>query len=301
VATDGFIRHLRHRLAGPFTGERARAAAGVPFRLDYLLTRPRRANEAMIRAACRAAYLGEETSLARVLGRYKMYLDSRDVGMSGHLLLDGFWEMWLTEAMARLVRPGMTVADVGANLGYYTLLMAELVGEHGHVHAFEPNAALAARLRDSISINVAAGRATVHEVALSDSADGADIVIPRGEPKNGTLVATGLWPGAVPVATLRMDALDALARVDVIKIDVEGAEEAVWRGLHGILARGRPMTIFLEFTAARYADPAAFLAAIAAQGFSLAVIELSGEWRTIDAATLLTRDPTVDQTLLLRR
>lgn len=299
--TGGIIQHLRHRLAGPFTGERALAKAGTQFRLDYLLTRPRRVNEAIIRAACRAAYLGEDTSLARVLGRYKMYLDSRDVGMSGNLLLDGFWEMWLTEAMARIVRPGMTVADVGANLGYFTLLMADLVGEHGHVHAFEPNGALAARLRDSVSINVAVGRTTVHEVALSDGDGGGDIVIPKGEPKNGTLVATGTWPGALPVATMRMDALAALGDVDVVKIDVEGAEEAVWRGMAGIFARGRPMTIFLEFASIRYPDAAGFLAEIAAHGFSLAVIELSGEWRTIDAATLLARPGTIDQMLLLRR
>ncbi len=295
------MRQLRHRLAAPFTGERSRAAAGTQFKLDYLLTRPRRVNEAMIRASCRAAYLGADTALARVLGRYKMYLDSRDIGMSGNLLLDGFWEMWLTEAMARIVKRGMTVADVGANLGYFTLLMADLVGEHGHVHAFEPNPALAARLRDSVSINVAVGRTTVHETALSDSDDGADIVIPRGEPKNGTLVASGHWPGGVPIETMRMDALDTLGAVDVVKIDVEGAEEAVWRGMAGIFARGRPMTIFLEFAPIRYAHPAGFLAAIAAQGFSLAVIELSGAWRPIDAATLLARAPTTDQMLLLRR
>jgi hypothetical protein len=94
-------------------------------------------NEATIRSLCHSAYLGDNTALCRVLGRYKMYVDSQDFGLSPHLMLDGYWEMWVTEALVSLVRPGMVVADIGANLGYYALLLADLVGDAGMVHAFE--------------------------------------------------------------------------------------------------------------------------------------------------------------------
>ncbi len=73
-----------------------------------------------MRALCESAYLGDETALCRVLGRYKMFVDTSDNSLSPHLMLDGYWEMWLTEALARAIRPGMTVVDVGANLGYFT-------------------------------------------------------------------------------------------------------------------------------------------------------------------------------------
>ena len=56
-----------------------------------------------------------------------MYIDTADVGFGAHLLLDGFWESWLTEFIARRVQAGMRFADVGANHGYYTVLAADLL------------------------------------------------------------------------------------------------------------------------------------------------------------------------------
>ena len=110
-------------------------------------------NEAAIRGLCRNAYLGDHTSLCRVLGRYKMFVDTRDIGIASHLLLDGFWEMWVTEEMLRHVRQGMTVLDIGANLGYFSLLLADLTGPRGRVIAFEPNPLMSSLARRSIEVN----------------------------------------------------------------------------------------------------------------------------------------------------
>ncbi|WP_204307571.1 hypothetical protein, partial [Enterobacter hormaechei] len=63
-------------------------------------------NEAAIRSLCTNAYLGDGRALVRVLGRYKMFVDTRDVDIGAHLLLDGFWEMWVTELLPQLIRPG---------------------------------------------------------------------------------------------------------------------------------------------------------------------------------------------------
>ncbi|WP_233247757.1 FkbM family methyltransferase [Caulobacter endophyticus] len=122
------------------------------FELDRLNTRPRGENEAEIRLRCASAFLGRGVSVCRVLGRYKLFVDGLDYGLGPHLLLDGYWEMWTTEAIARAVKPGMTVVDVGANLGYFTLLMADLVGAGGRVHAFEPNPQIATLLARSVSM-----------------------------------------------------------------------------------------------------------------------------------------------------
>src|ERR1700736_3927602 len=98
--------------------------------------------EKEIKARARAVYLGDHLTLARVLGQSKMLLPTTDVGFASHLMLDGFWEIWLTLFFARLVMPGMTVVDVGANFGYYTLLF-------GHAEGAE--VAIIAGMRETIA------------------------------------------------------------------------------------------------------------------------------------------------------
>ena len=171
----------------------ADVAAGRLFQLGELGAQPRQHNEAVIRQLCANAYLGEGRSLCRVLGRYKMIVDPGDVGLSSHLLLDGYWEMWLTELLARIVRPGMVAADVGANLGDVTLRMADLVGPTGRVHAFEAKADLARRLEQSVAVNGFHDVVTVHAQALADAEADMLLLVPPGEPKNGYLL-----PAAIP-------------------------------------------------------------------------------------------------------
>lgn len=256
---------------------------------------------ALCRDRCRNAYLGNGTSLCRVLGRYKMYVDTNDRGLSSHLLTDGCWEMWMVEMLLERVRPGMTVADAGANLGFFTLLMADLVGAEGHVHAFEPNPQMADRLRSSVDINGFGPRTTVHEVGLSDRWGEAAMAIPANEPKNGHLIDDLRRADAVPIQIRRLDAISGLENIDFIKIDVEGAEERLWTGMSGIIAQNRPLTIILEFTAARYREPAAFLHDILKRGFSLQHLTLGEGVAPITPEALLRLPPHEDQMILLTR
>lgn len=262
-----------------------------------LLTPPRHLNEAAIRAACYNAYLGDGTSLCRVLGRYRMFVDTTDIGFSSHMLADGYWEMWVTEALVERVKPGMVCVDIGANLGYFTLLMGDLAGP-ATVHAFEPNPAVAARLRKTLSIN-GYGAVKVHELALADHRGEAAFHVPDGEPKNGRLVDAGEFDDTALVAIERFDSLGITP--DFIKIDVEGAEEAAWRGMAGVLGQPRPLTIFLEFTLGRYADPARFIDDILRYGFDLKVID---PWRGVvptSRGEVLAGQEGVDQMLVLTR
>src|SRR6266481_1911926 len=123
---------------------RARPAGGWRVRLSL---------EALCWARAQPVYLGENEGLCRILGRYKLCVDTRDQGLCTHLLLDGFWEMGLTMYIARHVRDGMVAIDIGANFGYYTILLAALVGERGHVYAIEPAPATAVMLRRSVQLN----------------------------------------------------------------------------------------------------------------------------------------------------
>ncbi len=253
-----------------------RVIPGGHFDLQHLGSPPRGANEAAIRALCHNAYLGNDTAVTRVLGRYKLFVDTTDISLSTHLMMDGFWEMWTTEAMLQFVRPGHVCVDAGANLGYFSLIMAELTGGGGQVHAFEPNPRLASLLARSLDINGFGGRSRIHRLALADRAGEASFKVPTGEPMNGYVAGDEDHDGEAPyiddsreyrVPLARLDSLGIMP--DFIKIDVEGAEEALWRGMAGILAARRPLTVLIEFVADRYGDPERFVADILRHGFAL--------------------------------
>jgi FkbM family methyltransferase len=217
------------------------------------------------RALTNPVYLGDHTALSRVLGFYKIYLDTTDTGFASHLLLDGFWEMWLTIFLASQVKTGMTVIDVGANFGYYTLLFGALVGAEGRVYAVEPNPEVIPKLQRSVDLNGLAQRTTIIKAAAGATDGGeVELYVPNNEPKNAMVVASGrgIEPGAGrlhKVPRIRLDKLaQTMHRVDLVKIDAEGAEEDVIAGMEQILRRDKSKLI-LEFNARRYADPAGFL------------------------------------------
>lgn len=267
--------------------------------LGRLKTHQRHVISEEIRALAVGVPIGDDTILCRVLGRFKMLADAHDRTLSPHLILDGAWELHVTEAVVAQLRPGMTVLDAGANLGYFTLAMAHLVGPSGHVHAVEPNARLAALLRQSVTLNSFEGRVTVHQSALG-AASGATVIlqVPDGRPMNGHVVP-GSGPASMPVRTV--DDLIGDGPLDAVKIDVEGAEWDLWQGMEKVLARGRPMRIFLEFNKHRLADPDAFLDSIERHGFSLAWIHPKHGTLPISRATILARETTEDWMLLLSR
>ncbi|NIJ09463.1 FkbM family methyltransferase [Sphingomonas vulcanisoli] len=271
------------------------------FDIEDLITCSRDANQAAIRKLCAGVYLGDDTVLCRVLGRYKLFADTRDVGLSSHLMLDGYWEMWLTELMMRTIKPGMVVADVGANLGYFTLLMADLVGPRGRVHAFEPNLPINRRLRRSVDVNGFADRVIVHDSPLGSEAGRlVTMQVPANEPKNAH-VGPARYDGIVQ-DTYRMDQMPQLLDVDVLKIDTEGAERDVWDGMAGILAnRSKPLTIFLEFASVRYPTPDLFIDEMIAQGFSIGELTMALGVLPRTKEEILAAPDNVDQMLVLKR
>lgn len=274
------------------------------FDLGALEARPRVENEAIIRGLCNVAYLGDETALARVLGRYKMFVDTHDVGLSSHVMLDGYWEMWVTEAISQRITPGMVVADIGANLGYFTLLMADLVGPEGVVHAFEPNPRMVERLRKTLDVNGFGHRSQIHEVVLG-ATDGEPVAffVPEYEPKNAHMTAfDGELPeGATMLRTSRLDGNPDWSAIEFAKIDVEGAEEYLWAGARGLLDGPNLRTVVLEFTPGRYQDPGAFVDKLLEPGFSLNYIDPSEGVQTITREDLISGNPSEDIMLLLER
>src|ERR1043166_6526206 len=120
---------------------------------DMFSNLDRSAIEKWCRAQTQVTYLGDHRALCRVLGKYLMYVDTRDLSLAPHMMMNGFWEMWVTQAIVDYVKPGMRCIDVGANCGYYTLLLADLVGEKGRVWAYEPQERVFEMLKHTGRVN----------------------------------------------------------------------------------------------------------------------------------------------------
>lgn len=139
--------------------------------LGDLATRDRGALERCCRERVRVVYLDNGTAVCRVFGQRKLFVDLLDLGFAPHVLLDGFWEMWVTMFLARYLRPAMTVIDMGAGSGYHTLLMAEAVTGEGRVYALESEPKSARMLKDTIALNGMSGRADVEEAGFPELFD----------------------------------------------------------------------------------------------------------------------------------
>lgn len=260
--------------------------------------------ERRARAVASPVYLGEGVVLCRIMGRYKLYVDTTDIGFGSHVMLDGLWESWLTVFMARLIEPGMNVVDVGANHGYYTVMFADLAGPTGRVAAIEPHPLLVSLLKRSVGINPNGSNVEIfdHAVGAVDDTRVA-MYMPKGEPKNSRVVNTRVE--VVPMDRkfkMRSETIDKVLnhwpRVDFLKIDVEGAEEAVLEGMTRILERDRPKMV-LEFNVGRCQDPAALLDKLLEIYGTIRVVDFHCRATAVDRATLLDPAHTEDWLLYL--
>jgi FkbM family methyltransferase len=259
--------------------------------------------EAVSREHSRALYLGDQTVLCRVLGKYLVYADAQETGITPHLAMDGYWESWITLVLARTVRPGSHCLDVGANHGYYTLVMADAAGPEGRVVPVEPTPRLVELLRQTLDVNGFPDVEVVAKAASDSDGEPLQLVIPPRRSMNARLVAdVGEAEEAVGVESITIDSITRdWPRVDLIKIDVEGAEERVWRGMQRTLADNPELVVALELNVDRYDDPRAFLGEIEEAGFRLRYIDIDAEAKDIGVDELLRRQVGEDWMLYLAR
>jgi FkbM family methyltransferase len=188
-------------------------------------------------------------------------------GASNHGCWLGSFEADKQRAFRHVVAPGMVVYDVGANVGFYTLLAAHLVGDGGQVAAFEPVPRNLAFLRQHVALN-GLRAVRVHDVALSDAEGTARFDLGE-ESSMGHLSDRG----TLEVRTTTLDAVVARGELrppDVLKIDVEGAEARVLRGAARTLATARPTILLATHGPAVHAE---CLALLRAAGYEVASLD----------------------------
>jgi FkbM family methyltransferase len=154
-------------------------------------------------------------------------------------------------AIERLVRPGWTCADVGAHEGIFTRLLADLVGESGRVIAFEAHPDNARRLQKSLRSGLH-DRVTVENLAVTDGTADHVTLHPgrRRASQEWNVLGVDLegrpTPAELEIPATSLDSYFANGPLDFVKLDVEGAEAVVLRGMRRLLRERRP-TIAVEF------------------------------------------------------
>lgn len=179
----------------------------------------------------------------------KMYLDPDDQVITPTILVTGSWEQNETALFLRTVKPGDTVVDAGANMGYYTIIGSRLVGEKGRIYAFEPDPSNFALLEKNVKLN-GCTNVVLERKALSDRKGTLKLFIARENRGDHRIYQPeGESRSSIDVEAVRLDEYlrEHKTGIDVLKMDVQGAEGHILDGLTGLLEdRKDGPTIFME-------------------------------------------------------
>ncbi len=226
-----------------------------------------------------------------------MQIDPEDTVITNHLTERGCFELFETKLVQELVKSGDVVLDVGANIGYYTLQFAKLVGPTGHVYAFEPDPDNFKLLCKNIGMN---GYSNVTAIQKAVSNRSSTIKLYRNTENHGDhrIYNSGEGRATVEVETISLDEYVAKIdrQIDLIKFDIQGAEAIAFQGMKQLLQENRSLKIITEFWPRGLLmsgnNPREFLEQFSDLGFDVKVIDEQAEkLNDLDVDYLLKRLP----------
>jgi FkbM family methyltransferase len=186
-------------------------------------------------------------SKANVLG-HTMFLNPKDDGVCPSLIQDGCFEPYETELVTQEIKPGQVVVDIGANIGYYTLLFARQVGPTGKVIAFEPDPGNFQLLKKNVRAN-GYHNVVLMQKAVANRTGTMRLFVCSNNQGDHRLYDSHDGRPTIDVETTTLD--DALARetrpVNFIKMDIQGSEPGALQGMQQTLQRTTDLTMISEF------------------------------------------------------
>ncbi len=225
-----------------------------------------------------------------VFGKWPMDLPRLDESLAPCLRRDGFWESWVSLAFARRVRPGAYVVDAGAHAGWFTLLA--LARGAARVLAIEPQPEIVAGLARTVADCRLGGRVDLWCGALGAAWGAEDLLLYGGLTGSASFLraATQAPTGTLRVPVAPLDGLlDGWAPwpcVDIVKVDVEGAEAAAWAGMVRTLEGNPRVAVVMEVARGRGYDLETLVAWIEGTGFAVRGVLEDGTVGPLDLAWL---------------
>lgn len=200
--------------------------------------------------------------------------------MAAYHAFRGVMEPGLTKYFCTLIKPGTVVVDVGANVGIYTLLAAKLLEGTGKIYSFEPTPRIYEILQDNVQVNsfLELGIVHLHQLAVTDRSGKVRLSIFNNDSGHNTLFSYGKPDNEIEVTTTSLDEILATQeRVDIVKIDAEGAEPLIVRGMQQVIKRNPKIRILLEFAPVHLkragSNPLELLDEFASLGFDIRRID----------------------------
>jgi FkbM family methyltransferase len=155
--------------------------------------------------------------------------------------------------LEKTIRPGMRILDVGSNLGLYSVLMGQLTGPNGMVLCFEPDPDLFAALQASCRLN-AVPQVECHNLALGSAP--AELTLHKSIVNSGDnhlgVSDHGLFRRTITTQVVRLDDFRPQLKIDLVKIDVQGWELEVLRGMRRTLVENAGVQVYFEFSSLGY-------------------------------------------------
>lgn len=178
----------------------------------------------------------------------KMFLHPEDKVLTNRLITTGKWEPTETHWTTRLVRKGDTFVDIGANVGYYTLLASHLVGEEGMVFAFEPDPVNFRILEKNVRLN-GLTNVVLEQKAVSNENGSIQLFLSESNKGDHRIYQTEEGRPAVDVEAVKLDDYFAgySGSVDFVKIDTQGAEGVILEGMTELINGNDDIIIAVEY------------------------------------------------------
>jgi FkbM family methyltransferase len=179
---------------------------------------------------------------------FEILLNPNDSWLSPIVAIIGTYEPDETRLFKRVLRSGSKVIDVGANLGWFTLLAATVVGRSGLVISLEPEPKAFSSLVKSVQRNGFKNVIPLNQAA--SDVDGAQTLFLHRGDSLGNSIVRNFGDGGIPVASSTLDNLArayGLLAVDLVKVDAEGAEPEVIAGMRWLIDEGRVQHMILEW------------------------------------------------------
>lgn len=231
-----------------------------------------------------SSYLGGEIGLTHLIDETPIYINTNDFGCPANFINGGRYEEEYLAVLASFRKPNSVFLDIGANLGVYSLRMAPLL-RRGRILAFEPNARIRELLARSIHLNGMAERIAVFPCGASDRDRLVRLAVPEAHAGGGSIAESGFGAKGMRVEVRRLDGLlPDLSHFHIAKIDVEGHELHVLRGMTELIRRSPEAIILFEKLSVRSGIEGGLLDLLSGLGMSvyaidgstLALVDLAG-------------------------
>ena len=192
----------------------------------------------------------KKREVIRKVNNYPMILNFEEKGLSNHLMIHREREISETETVKRIVKPGMCILEIGANVGYYTILMGKLVGATGKIYAYEPYPPSVDILTRNVKLNNLTDVVQIHNLAVSSknsiqklylgSASNVHSLINY---KTGNNEADYI---EIKTRDIREILVNTDRKIDLIRMDIEGHERELFNRLSKDIEAFLPTRIFFE-------------------------------------------------------